>query len=62
MKNLLTQDHALESAGSAWLASSILLARLAWAELAHRGGLSDQKIKKDTFVRVEKLSFCESPV
>ena len=26
-------------------------------ELEHRGGLSDQKIKKSTFVRVEKLSF-----
>ena len=28
-----------------------------WAELEHRDGLSDQKIKKGTFVRVEKLSF-----
>ena len=28
-----------------------------WAELDRRGGLSDQKIKKGTFVRVEKLSF-----
>ena len=27
-----------------------------------RGGLSDQKIKKGTLVRVEKLSFSESPV
>ena len=25
-----------------------------WAELEHLGSLSDQKIKKDTFVRVEK--------
>ena len=25
-------------------------------------GLSDQKIKKGTFVRVEKLSFWESPI
>ena len=31
------------------------------AELARRGG-SDQKIKKGTFVRIEKLSFWESPV
>ena len=28
-----------------------------WAELARRGGLSDQKIKKGTFVRIEKISF-----
>ena len=27
------------------------------AELVRQGGLSDQKIKKGTFVRVEKLSF-----
>ena len=33
-----------------------------WAELARRESLSDQKIKKGTFVRVEKLSFLESPV
>ena len=25
-----------------------------WAELARRGGLSDQKFKKDTILRVEK--------
>ena len=29
----------------------------AWAELVRRGGLSDQKIKKGTFLRIEKLSF-----
>ena len=34
----------------------------AWAELVRRGGLSDQKIKKGTFLRIEKLSFRESPV
>ena len=33
-----------------------------WAELAHWGGLSDQKIKKGTFEMVEKISFWESPV
>ena len=33
-----------------------------WAELVRWGGLSDQKIKKGIFVRVEKLSFWESPV
>ena len=33
-----------------------------WAELVRRGGLSDQKIKKGTFVRIEKLSFWESLV
>ena len=33
-----------------------------WAELVHRGGLSDQKIKNGTFVRVENLSFRELPV
>ena len=27
------------------------------AELAHRGGLSDQKIKKGTFLTVEKISY-----
>ena len=32
----------------------------AWAELVRQGGLSDQKIKKGTFFRVEKLSFWES--
>ena len=42
----------------AWLACSILLSRLPghWAELAHQEGLSDQKNKKGTFVRDEKLS------
>ena len=34
----------------------------AWAELVRWGGLSDQKIKKGTFLRIEKLSFWESPV
>ena len=33
-----------------------------WAELLRWGGLSDQKIKKGTFVRVEKLSFWQSPL
>ena len=28
-----------------------------WAELARQGGLSDQKIKKGTFVRSGKLNF-----
>ena len=28
-----------------------------WAELERRGGLSYQKIKKVTFVKVEKLRF-----
>ena len=30
--------------------------------MVRRGGLSDQKIKKGTFLRIEKLSFWESPV
>ena len=30
--------------------------------LCAKGGLFDQKIKKGTFLRVEKLSFWESPV
>ena len=34
----------------------------AWAELVRWGGLSDQKIKKGTFLRIEKLSFWESAV
>ena len=33
-----------------------------WAELVRQGGLSDQKINKGTFLRIEKLSFWESPV
>ena len=33
-----------------------------WAEFARRGDLSDQKTKKGTFIRVEKLSFWESAV
>ena len=33
-----------------------------WAEFARRGGLSDQKIKKGTFIKVEKLRFWESPI
>ena len=28
-----------------------------WAELVRRGDLSDEKIKKGTLLRVEKLSF-----
>ena len=40
-----------------------VLARLqaTWAEVQRPQGLSDQKIKKGTLVRVEKLSFLESP-
>ena len=34
----------------------------AWAEFARRGSLSDQKIKKGTLLRIEKLSFWESAV
>ena len=33
-----------------------------WAELVRRQGLSDQKIKKGTFLRIDKLSFWESAV
>ena len=33
-----------------------------WAELVRLEGLSDQKIKKGTFVEIEKLSFWELPV
>ena len=32
------------------------------AELPHQAGLPDQKIKKGTFIRVEKISFWESPI
>ena len=38
------------------------LEQACWAEFVSRGGLSDQKFKKGTFVRVEKLSLWESPV
>ena len=33
-----------------------------WSELVGQGGLNDQKINKDTFVRVENLSFWQSPI
>ena len=33
-----------------------------WAEPMHQGGLSNQKIKDGTFIRVEKLSSWESAV
>ena len=33
-----------------------------WVELARQRGLSDQKIKKGTFVRVDKLSIWQSPI
>ena len=33
-----------------------------WAELARQGGLYDQKIKKGTFVTIEKLSIWKLPV
>ena len=39
-----------------------LAVHLSLAEFAHREGLSNQTIKKGTFVRVEKLSFWKSPV
>ena len=41
----------------AWLQAASV-----WAELVGRGGLSDQKIKKSTYLRIEKLNFWESPV
>ena len=33
-----------------------------WEELVRQGGLSNQKIKKGTFIRDEKVSFWQSPV
>ena len=38
-------------------ALSDLPAQLCWAELGSQGGLYDQKIKKGTFISVEKVSF-----
>ena len=39
-----------------------LLNKTEQAELERWGRLSDQKIMKGTFIRVEKLSFWQSPV
>ena len=50
------------SASSACFACSVLLSRLTEQSLHFEGGLSDQKINKGSFVRVEKLSFLQSPV
>ena len=45
---------------STYLLSFVELA--SWAELERQGGLSYQKIKKITFVGIEKLSFWQSPI
>ena len=44
----------------AWLLN--FAGQASWAELVHRGDPSDQKTKKGTFIRVEKLSLWESTV
>ena len=54
---LSTQDTPCRHTTSAHAAHVLARLQSAWAELVRRGGLSDQKIKKGTFVRVEKLSF-----
>ena len=56
------QDTPRQRTTSAHAAHVLALLQAAWAELVCRGGLPDQKIKKGTFLRIEKLSFRESPV
>ena len=59
MQILSTQDTPRRRTMSAHVAHvpAWLQAASVWAELVGRGGLSDQKIKKGTFLRIEKLSF-----
>ena len=59
---LWTQDTPCWRANSAHAAHVQARPKATRAELTRQGGLSDQKIKKGTFVRIEKLSFWESPV
>ena len=59
---LSSQDTPRQLATSAHADHVLALLQATWAELAHRRGLSDQNIKKGTFGRIEKLSFCKSPV
>ena len=54
---LSTQDTPRRRTTSAHAAHVPAWLQAAWAELVRRGGLSDQKIKKGTFLRIEKLSF-----
>ena len=54
---LSTQDLPRRRTMSAHAAHVPARLQAAWAELVCRGGLSDQKIKKGTFLRIEKLSF-----
>ena len=51
------QDTPPRLTTSAHAAHVPALLQAAWAELVRRGGLSDQKIMKGTFRRVEKLNF-----
>ena len=45
-----------------WACLLSLFEQASWAELLRQGGWSDQKIKKGTFDKLEKLSFWQSPV
>ena len=54
---LSTQDTPRRRATTAQAAHVPARLQAAWAELVGRGGLSDQKIKKGTFLRIEKLNF-----
>ena len=54
---LSTQDTPCRRTMSAHSAHVLARQQAAWAELVRRGGLSDQKIKKGTFLRIAKLSF-----
>ena len=55
------QDTPRQRTTSAHAAHVLARLQAARAELVRRGGLSDQKIKKGTFLRIEKLSFWQSP-
>ena len=54
---LSTHDTPPRRTTSAHTAHVPARLQAAGAELVRQGGLSNQKIKKGTFVRIEKLSF-----
>ena len=56
------QDTPRRRTTSAHAAHVLARLQAVWAELVRRGSLSDQKLKKGTFLRIEKLNFWQSPV
>ena len=51
------QDTPRRRTTSAHAAHVLARLQAVWAELVRRGSLSDQKLKKGTFLRIEKLNF-----